>query len=63
MEYQPTSIIMFYGNDEIILTTSAHRKQTIKEYFLEGGRNLEEYEEKETKTNIRIYTTIKYNID
>jgi len=36
--------IIYFGNDEVIVTTPENEAQTIKEWFIEGGRDLEDYD-------------------
>ena len=36
--------VVFAGHDEVIVTTKACEKKTVKVYFTDGGRNLDEYD-------------------
>ena len=53
-------LIVFSKDKEIIVTTSAKRKDTIKEYFTLGGRDLDEYEEQEvSESAVYITSTLR----
>lgn len=39
-----TNLIVFEGNDEVIITSAAKVNEAIKLWFLEGGRSLDDYE-------------------
>ena len=44
-----TRIVVFEGHNEIIVTTPAEEKATVKLFFTDGGRDLEEYDRIEIK--------------
>jgi hypothetical protein len=46
MKKKPTYIV-YYGFDEIIVTTLGNEKKTIKTYFTEGGRDLNDFDREE----------------
>jgi hypothetical protein len=35
--------IVYEGNNEIIITTKSKEKETVKRYFTNGGRSIEDY--------------------
>ena len=37
-------LVVYQGRDEVIVCHISHEAQTIKEYFIEGDRCLEEYD-------------------
>ena len=37
-------MIIYEGNDEIIVTTAEKEADCIREWFTEGGRNIDEYD-------------------
>jgi len=41
--------IVYTSDDEVIVTTKDNDKNTIKEYFDEGGRNIDDYDRDEIK--------------
>jgi hypothetical protein len=42
-------LIVYSAEYEVIVTTKENEKQTIKDYFTEGGRDLDSYDREEIK--------------
>jgi len=45
-----TPFIIYQGRDETIITTPEEEANTVRLYFTEGGRNLEDYDRDEVTT-------------
>jgi hypothetical protein len=41
--------IVYTSDSEVIVTAKANEKKAIKEWFTEGGRDIEEYDREEVK--------------
>ena len=41
-------MITFSSPDEVIVTTKENEPETVKAYFTEGGRNIQDYDREET---------------
>lgn len=41
------SLIIYLSDDETIVTTPSEEKATIKAFFVEGGRDIEDYDRSE----------------
>lgn len=50
-------IVVYKGFGEIIVTTKEDESDTIKSFFTEGGRDIEEYDRAETNDVIVIKST------
>ena len=42
-------LVVYVSDDEVIITNSADEVETVRLYFTEGGRNLDEYDREEIK--------------
>lgn len=59
-----SKFIVFTNEFEMIVTTPTKRKETIKEYFTLGGRDVDEYEERvvdESAVHITTAVRLKSN--
>jgi hypothetical protein len=57
-----SKFIVFTNDSEVIITTPGKRKETIKEYFTLGGRDIDEYDEQvldESAVHINITTFVR----
>lgn len=43
-----SKFIVWVGNDEVLVTTKNLERDAIKQWFTDGGRDIEEYDRKET---------------
>jgi len=56
--------VVYSGDDEVIVCTKKSEKQTLKEWFEDGGRDLECYNRIESKGPVlHIYTDIRVSGD
>lgn len=59
-----SKFIVFTNDSEMIITTPGKRKETIKEYFTLGGRDVDEYDERvvdESAVYVSTVVRLTYN--
>jgi len=57
-------LIVYTGEDETIVTTLEQEHLMLTEYFVEGGRKLDEYDRQECANGIFAITyNVSFNID
>ena len=53
-------IIIYAGQNEVIVSTPEQEATTIREYFTEGGRNIDEYDRVVAKGSCRVRAGCMY---